>query len=165
MFTPESPHRPWNPGLRASGAAGSSRARQNRASSPIPSSHTPSGGVGIWFPRSPGGGRLPAGAQRRWEEGTWFPPLPLLEAQPQFPRAFARTSFKHVNASREAARTRRVGRQWSQSCPFNKSLAGPKAPRIGRSGPWCPVMNLTGFPLFGPSGYWAEVLGRGTWSQ
>ena len=28
--------------------------------------------------RSRGGGRFPAGAQRRWEEATWFPSLPLL---------------------------------------------------------------------------------------
>ncbi len=33
---------------------------------------------GDWLTRRRGGGRFPAEAQRRWEDGTWFPSLPLL---------------------------------------------------------------------------------------
>jgi hypothetical protein len=36
------------------------------------------GREGTWFTRSRGEGRFPAEAQRRREEGTWFPSLSLL---------------------------------------------------------------------------------------
>jgi hypothetical protein len=58
-----------------------------------------------------------------------------------------------------ASRGIAVGReQWGQICPFDKSLAGPKALRIDRSGPWYRVVNLTRLPLFGPSGNWGGGL-------
>jgi hypothetical protein len=73
--------------------------------------------------------------------------------------AASRLRANLVQASECFARSREEAK--GPRGPVNKPLAGPKALQNDRSGRWCRVVNLTLLPLFGPSGYWAAMLGWG----